>query len=79
MKKIVTLVLMIIMMFSFSLTAYAYKKDPVYSPSGKPVTEEGAVVETSPQTGEQDMVLYGLGAAAAVFASSAVIIRKKAM
>ena len=79
MKKMLTLALMIVMMFSFSLTAYAAKKDPVYSPSGKPVTEEGKPVVTSPKTGESEIVLYGLGTAAVVLASGAVVLRKKAM
>ena len=73
MKKIVTLMMMLVMLFSFTLTANAE-----ISPSGEPVTEEGTTEATSPKTGESDMVLYGLGAAVAVLASGAVVIRKKA-
>lgn len=77
MKKLGTVVLMLVMMLSLSLTAYA--KDPVISPSGKPVTEEGTSTTTSPKTGDSDIVLYGLGTAAVLLASGAVVIRKKAV
>lgn len=77
MKKMLTLALVIVMLFACSITSYAYEKDPVYSPSGKPVVEEGKEVATAPPTGENDMVLYGLGAAAAVLASGAVVIKKR--
>lgn len=77
MKKFVTLLMMLTMVCSFSLTAHAGT-----SPSGKPVTDEstgtGSGTATSPKTGENDMVLYSLGAAAVVLASGAVVIRKKA-
>ena len=72
MKKLATLLMMLVMMFSFTLTASAE-----ISPSGKPVTEEGTSDATSPKTGESDIVLYGLGAVATVLASGAVVIRKK--
>lgn len=72
MKKMATLMMMLMMIFSFSLTANAET-----SPSGKPVTEEGSTSATSPKTGENDMVLYGFGAAAVVLASGAVVIRRK--
>lgn len=75
MKRLMTLMLMFVMMFSLSLTAYA--KDPVISPSGKPVEDEGSDVVESPKTGESDLVLYGLGSAAVLLASGAVMIRKK--
>ena len=74
MKKIVTLAMMLVMLFSVPVTVEAAK-----SPTGKPVTESGTTVVTSPKTGESDLVLYGLGAAAAAFASGAVVIRKKVM
>lgn len=74
MKKFVTLMMMFVMLFSFTLTANAAK-----SPSGKPVTEEGSSTVTSPKTGESEIVLYGLGMSAIVLASGAVVIRKKAM
>ena len=84
MKKIVTLLLMLTMVCSFSLTAHAGT-----SPSGKPVGGGGAGTEsgtgsgtgtaTSPKTGENDIVLYSLGATAVLLASGAVVIKKKAM
>ena len=78
MKKMLTLAMMLVMLFAFSITANA-AKDPVYSPSGKPVTEEGTDVVTSPKTGESEILLYGYGTAAVVFASGAVVLRKKVM
>ena len=72
MKKLVTLLMMFVMMFSFALTANAE-----VSPSGKPVTENGTTDATSPKTGESDIVLYGLGVVATVLASGAVVIRRK--
>ena len=72
MKKFATLMMMLMMMFSFTLTANAE-----VSPSGKPVTDEGKDTVTSPKTGESDIVLYGLGAAATVLASGAVVVRRK--
>lgn len=72
MKKLVTLLMVLVMMFSFTLTANAE-----ISPSGKPVTENGTTDATSPKTGESDIVLYGLGAAAVVLSSGAVVIRKR--
>lgn len=79
MKKMLTLALVIVMLFACSITSYAYEKDPVYSPSGKPVTEEGKDVVSSPKTGESEILLYGFGTAAVVLASGAVVLRKKAM
>lgn len=73
MKRLVTLLMMLVMMFSFTMTASAES-----SPSGKPVTEEGSSTVTSPKTGESDMVLYGLGMSVVVLASGAVVVRKKA-
>ena len=75
MKKMAAVTMMLLMMLSFSMTAFA--KDPVYSPSGKPVTEEGKDIVTSPKTGENDTVLYVLGAAVAILASGAVVIKKR--
>ncbi len=78
MKKLITFMMILTMVCSFTLTAHAGT-----SPSGKPVTDEGAGgadssgTATSPKTGESDMVLYSLGAAAVVLASGAVVIRKK--
>ena len=72
MKKMATLAMMLVMLFSFSLSVNAGT-----SPSGKPVTEEGKDTVTSPKTGGNDVVLYSLGATAAVLASGAVVIRKK--
>lgn len=72
MKKLVTLMMMLMMMFSFTMTANAE-----VSPSGKPVETPGTSDTTSPKTGESDIILYGLGAAATVLASGAVVIRKK--
>ena len=75
MKKLITFMMILTMVCSFTLTAHAGT-----SPSGKPVTDEnaeGSGTATSPKTGENDMVLYSLGAAAVVLASGAVVIRKK--
>ena len=75
MKKMLTLAMMVLMLFAFSITANA----SAASPSGKPITEEGTDVVTSPKTGESEIMLYGLGTAAVVLASGAVVLRKKAM
>ena len=77
MKKMMTLVCMLMMLFAFSITANANQLNP--SPSGKPITEEGKDVVTSPKTGESEILLYGFGTAAVVLASGAVVLRKKAM
>ena len=74
MKKMVTLLMMLVMMFSFSMTANAE-----ISPSGTPETTPGTDLVVSPKTGESDIVLYGLGMTAVVLASGAVVIRKRAM
>ena len=75
MKKMLTLAMMVVMLFAFSITANA----SAASPSGKPITEEGTGVVTSPKTGESEILLYGFGTAAVVLASGAVVLRKKAM
>ena len=78
MKKMLTLammVVMVVMLFAFSITANA----SAASPSGKPITEEGSNVVTSPKTGDNEILLYGFGTAAVVLASGAVVLRKKAM
>ena len=78
MKKIITFMLMLIMLFSFTLTVNAE-----ISPSGKPTDEKNQTVvppskgTTSPKTGESEVILYGFGMAAVVFASGAVVVRKK--
>ena len=77
MKKLMTLVCMLTMLMAFSITANANQLNP--SPSGKPITEEGKDVVTSPKTGESEILLYGFGTAAVVLASGAVVLRKKAM
>lgn len=74
MKKTVTLMMMILLLLSFSLTVNA-----AGSPSGKTETSQGTTLVTSPKTGESDGMLYGLGAVALVLASGAVVIRKKVM
>lgn len=74
MKKMVTLLMMLVMMFSFSMTANAE-----ISPSGTPETTPGTDLVVSPKTGESNIVLYGLGMTAVVLASGAVVIRKRAM
>lgn len=74
MKKTVTLLLMVLMLFSFSVTVNAAD-----SPSGKTETSQGTTLVTSPKTGESDRMLYGLGTAAVALASGAIIIRKKGM
>ena len=75
MKKMLTLAMMVVMLFAFSITANA----SAASPSGKPITEEGTDVVTSPKTGESEIMLYDLVTAAVVLASGAVVLRKKAM
>lgn len=77
MKKLMTLVCMLTMLMAFSITANA--NSAAVSPSGKPITEEGSDVVTSPKTGNDEILLYGLGTAAVVLASGAVVLRKKAM
>lgn len=78
MKKMVTVMMMFVMLFSFSITASAAK-----SPEGKPTTEENGAVSSagqstvSPKTGESDIVLYSLGLTAVVCASGAVVLRRK--
>ena len=81
MKKMLTLAMMVVMLFAFSITANASGLNP--SPSGKPTTEENPTEVpsgiTSPKTGESEVVLYGLGMTVVVLASGAVIVRKRAM
>ena len=81
MKKMLTLAMMVVMLFAFSITANASGLAP--SPSGEPTTEENPTEVpsgiTSPKTGESEVVLYGLGMTAVVLASGAVIVRKRAM
>ena len=74
MKKMVTLALMLVMMFSFTLTANAE-----ISPSAKPEKDPGTELVVSPKTGDSDIAVYGLGVAAVALASSAVVLRKRAM
>lgn len=74
MKKMVTLMMALVMMFSFSLTANAE-----ISPQAKPEVTPGTDLVESPKTGENEIVLYGLGMTAVVLASGAVVIRKRAM
>lgn len=73
MKKMITLMMMLVMLCSFSMTAYALE-----SPKSNPTTE-ASNQSTSPKTGESDVVLYGLGMTAVVCAAGAVVIRKKAV
>ena len=78
MKKLITFMLMLIMLFSFTLTVNAE-----ISPSGKPTDEKNQTVvppskgTVSPKTGESEIILYGFGVAAVAFASGAVVVRKK--
>lgn len=74
MKKLVTLAMMLTMMFSFSLTANAE-----ISPTAQPEKTPGTELVVSPKTGESDLVVYGLGMAAVILSSGAVMIRKRAM
>lgn len=75
MKKLLTLAAMMVMLFSVSLTANAK-----VSPSAEKVEDKPSIVQTvSPKTGENELIFYGLGAAAIVLASGAVIIRKYEM
>ncbi|MDO4331936.1 MAG: LPXTG cell wall anchor domain-containing protein [Eubacteriales bacterium] len=83
MKKLVILASMMVMLFSFTLTANAEA-----SPEGIPYTPPVQVtVETpapqpetnvSPKTGENQEVLFGLGMAAVIFAAGAVATGRKA-
>lgn len=85
MKKIVILASMLVMLFSFTLTANAE-----VSPEGTPVTvttettqnTEVVVVvpetNVSPKTGENQTALFLWGAAAVVLAAGAVATGKKA-
>lgn len=77
MKKTLTLAMMVVMLFAFSITANA--NSVAASSSGKPTTEEGSNLVTSPKTSESESMLYGLGTAAVVLTSGAVVLRKKAM
>lgn len=76
MKKFVLLGSMLVMLFSFTLTANAE-----VSPKGTPVTSESTGktpgTNVSPKTGEDQTLLFGLGAAAVVFASGVIITGKK--
>lgn len=74
MKKLVTLMMALVMMFSVSMTANAE-----ISPQAKPEKAPGTDLVESPKTGESEIVLYGLGMAVVVLASGAVVIRKRAM
>ena len=74
MKKMVALMMMLVMMFSFSVTANA-----ATSPSATPEKTPGTDLVVSPKTGESDIVLYGLGMTAVVLASGAVVLRRKVM
>lgn len=85
MKKLVILASMMVMLFSFTLTANAE-----VSPEGTPYTPPAQVtveVETpapqpetnvSPKTGENQEVLFSLGMAAVIFAAGAVATGRKA-
>ena len=75
MKKIIVLALMMIMLFSATLTVHAE-----ISPSGTPTTETPPEVptNTSPKTGETDGVLFTLGTAVVVLAAGTLVVRKKA-
>lgn len=73
MKKMITLMMMLVMLCSFSMTVCAAD-----SPKSTPTTE-AANEAVSPKTGESDIVLYGLGMTAVVCAAGAVVIRKKAI
>lgn len=81
MKKFLVLAAMLVMMCSMSLTAYAAK-----SPKGEKVEEKPATIVqiyqapvVSPKTSDNDIMLYGLGAAAAVCATGAVVLKRKEM
>lgn len=80
MKKFLVLATMLVMMCSMSLTAYAAK-----SPKGEKVEEKPATIVqiyqapvVSPKTSDNDIMLYGLGAAA-VCATGAVVLKRKEM
>ena len=81
MKKFLTLATMLVMLFSVSLTADAAK-----SPKAEKVEEKPATIVqiyqapvVSPKTADSDVMLYGMGAAAVVCATGAVVVKRKEM
>ena len=81
MKKFLVLATMLVMLCSMSLTAYAAK-----SPKGEKVEEKPTTIVqiyqapvVSPKTSDSDIMLYGLGAVAAVCAAGAVVVKRKEM
>lgn len=74
MKKLVVLVCALAMTLCMSLTVFA--KDPIISPISTPDTSDGTGENKSPQTGENDVVLYTAGAVV-VLAGVAVVAKKK--
>ena len=81
MKKFLVLATMLVMLCSMSLTAYAAK-----SPKGEKVEEKPTTIVqiyqdpvVSPKTSDSDIMLYGLGAAATVWAAGAVVVKRKEM
>ena len=76
MKKFLTLATMLVMLFSVSLTADAAKSPKAEKVESKPVE---VVLVVSPKTADNDIMLYGMGAAAAVCAAGAVVVKRKEM
>ena len=76
MKKFLVLATMLVMLFSVSLTAEAAK-----SPKGEKVEEKPVevVLVVSPKTADNDIMLYGMGAAAVVCATGAIVVKRKEM
>lgn len=75
MKKFTVLALMLVMLFSATLTVRAEE-----SPKGTSNSEVPSQVttNTSPKTGESDGVLFTLGAAVVILAAGTLVVRKKA-
>lgn len=75
MKKFTVLALMLVMLFSATLTVHAEE-----SPKGTSNSEVSSQVttNTSPKTGESDGVLFTLGAAIVILAAGTLVVRKKA-
>lgn len=94
MKKLAMLAVMLVTLFSASLTAFAEEspsenRNDYPTPTPEPVTQESepaptpaVVVElptnVSPKTGESDAVLFYAGAAAIIFAAGAAVVRVRA-
>lgn len=75
MKKLMMLVLSMMLVFGTASAVFAADKDPVFSPTGSPTTEEGKKPE-APKTGESNAVIYAV-ACALVLSGCAVVAKKR--